>query len=434
MSKTLAITPPEHTPVIIAYARTAFTKATKLDAEGQLAGLSSVDLSVLLANSLIERGKIDLADVEKVLTGCAFPEGDAGYNVARNVMLHSKTKLPKAVGGTTLNKFCGSSMETANLIASSIANPLHALRKAPVFLSLGVELMSKNPDMTGGRPALDPRVAETTTKNDFDMAMTAENIARKFGISRKEQDDFALESHFRAAAARGKGWFQKQIIPVRVAKGPESLDIPEWVHFDDRDGEVERIVDEDDCIQIYKDRKDGASQLAGLSPLDSSEGGTVSAGNGSPITDGASGLLIVSEKYATDHSITPLARIISFADSGCDSAYMGLGPVYSSMQALRHLNIGMDQIKVAELNEAFAAQVLGVFKEFEVQGVKVNPNVFNRNGGAIALGHPLGASGGRIIMEAIQRMYDEDAKLALATMCIGGGQGISQILERYQPR
>jgi acetyl-CoA acyltransferase len=434
MPKTLARTAIEHTPVIVGYARTAFTKATKLDADGQLALLSSVDLSVLLCNSLIERSGIDPSHIEKVLTGCAFPEGDAGYNIARNVMLHSKTRLTKDTGGETLNKFCGSSLATASIIASSMANPMYALRKAPAFISLGVELMSKNPDMTGGTPALDPRILETVKKNDFDMAMTAENIARKYKISRQEQDEFALQSHFRAAAARGKGWFKNQIIPVRVAKGPADLDIPEWVHFDDRDGVIERIVDEDDCIQSYKDHKDGMKQLGDLSPMDLSTGGTVTAGNASPLTDGASGLLIVSEKYALDHGMTPLARIISYADCGCDSAYMGLGPVYSTLQALKNIDLPFDRVRVGELNEAFAAQSLGVFRGWEEMGVKLDRSIFNRNGGAIALGHPLGASGGRVAMETILRMHDEGSDYGVATMCIGGGMGISHVYERYQPR
>ena len=300
--------------------------------------------------------------------------------------------LPASVAGATVNRFCGSSMHTIHTAAGAIA-----MGSGDAFLCGGVESMSRIP-MTGFNPMPHPGLASEWPEVFCSMGVTAENLAKEFNIERGQQDEFALRSHQKAAAARDAGRFSEEIVPV--ANGSAA-------------------VTEDGCI-----RADTSLEvLAGLKPAFDADG-TVTAGTSSPLTDGAAIVLVCSEEFAAEQGLEPLARIKSIAVSGCEPERMGIGPVEASSKALSRAGITLDDVGVIELNEAFAAQSLTVIQELGIDEARLNID-----GGAIALGHPLGASGARITGKAASLLQRENARYALATMCIGGGQGIATVLE-----
>ncbi len=369
--------------VIVGYLRSPFTPAYK----GQLATVRPDDLAAEVIKALVKQTGVKPDDIEDVLLGCAFPEGEQGFNLARMVGLLAG--LPITTGGLTINRWCGSSMEAIHIAAGNIASG-----KGEVFIAAGVESMSRIP-MGGFNPLPNPVLYATMPDAYIGMGLTAENVAKKFHVERAVQEQFAIASHKKAAAADMTG----EIVPITTKAG---------------------VVTKDGTIRENSTPED----LAKLNPVFDVYG-TVTAGTSSPLTDGAAAVLVTSEDYAKKHKLPILARIKSMAITGLDPAVMGLGPISASEKALKRAGLTIKDIDVIELNEAFAAQSIPCISELKCDATKVNVE-----GGAIALGHPLGASGARITGKAALLLSRGKGKYALATACIGGGQGIATILER----
>lgn len=372
--------------VIAGYARSPFHFATK----GELARVRPDDLAAQVIRGLIERTKVNPADIEDIILGCAFPEGEQGLNVARLIGL--LTDLPLSVGGMTVNRFCGSSMSAIHIAMGQIQ-----LGAGEAFICAGVESMSRVP-MMGYNPLPNPDLAKKNAGAYMGMGETAENVATKYQITRAEQEAFAVQSQHKAAAARDGGKLSDEIVPIQTKKG---------------------VVSEDGTIRADTN----AEGLAGLKPAFDANG-SVTAGTASPLTDGASAVLVTSEDYAREHGLEILARIKSVGIAGCAPEIMGIGPVGASTKALKRAGIAVGDLNVVELNEAFASQALACMRDL---GLK--PDTVNIDGGAIAIGHPLGATGARIVGKAASLLKREGGKYALATQCIGGGQGIATVLE-----
>jgi acetyl-CoA acyltransferase len=377
--------------VIAGYARSPFTPAKK----GELIKVRPDDLAAQVVRALVERSGVDPGDLEDLIVGCAFPEAEQGFNVAR--MIGFLAELPLSVAGATVNRFCGSSMQAIHMAAGAIQ-----MNAGEAFLCAGVESMTRIP-MGGFNPLPNPALHARYPQAFASMGETAENLARQHGITRRRQEELAVVSHARAAAAQAGGRFDEELVPIVVA------------HRGGKGGSVTR----DGCV-----RPD--TTLEGLAKLKLAfdENGTVTPGTSSPLTDGAAATLVCSEEYAERKGLRPLARIKSIATSGCGPEVMGIGPVLATRKALERAGIGVGDLDVIELNEAFAAQALACVEELGLDLEKVNID-----GGAIALGHPLGATGARITGKAASLLYREGKRYALATQCIGGGQGIATILE-----
>ena len=375
------------TPIVIAgYARSPFHLARK----GALASVRPDDLAAAVVRELVARTGVDAATIEDLLMGCAFPEGEQGFNIARLVGLMAG--LPISVAGATINRFCGSSMQSVHSAAGAIA-----LGAGEAFICAGVESMSRVP-MMGFNPMPNPVFAKTNPGAYMGMGDTAENVAKRWQITRKDQEAFAVESHKKAAAAAAAGKFKDEIVAIKTKAGDVTAD-----------GAI---------------RADTTAQsLAELKPAFNAEG-VVTAGTSSPLTDGAAAVLVCSEAYAKKHKLEPLARIKSIAVCGCDPEIMGIGPVAATKKALARAGIDVKQLDVVELNEAFASQAIACIKD-----LGLSKDTINLDGGAIAIGHPLGATGARIVGKAASLLKREKGKYALATQCIGGGQGIATILE-----
>jgi acetyl-CoA acyltransferase len=368
--------------VIAGYVRSPFTPAAK----GALATTRPDELAGEVVQSLIERTGIDANDIEDLILGCAFPEGEQGLNMAR--MVGFMAGLPHSVAGVTVNRFCGSSMYAVHMAAGAIA-----MNAGDAFICAGVESMSRVP-MGGYNPLPSPSLHKRCPDAYISMGETAENLAARYGITREAQDAFALESQAKAAAAIEAGKLDGEIVPV---------------------GNITR----DGCPRPGTSRED----LSSLKPA-FDETGTVTAATSSPLTDGAAATLICSEDYATAKGLAPIARIKSIAVAGCAPEIMGIGPVPATRKALARAGLTIGDIDVTELNEAFAAQALACIHDLEL-----DPATVNLDGGAIAFGHPLGATGARITGKAAILLAREGGRYALATQCIGGGQGIAIILE-----
>ena len=354
--------------------------------KGALAKVRPDDLAAEVVKALLASSKVKTDDIEDLLMGCAFPEAEQGFNIAKLVAGHAG--LPVTVAGATLNRFCGSSMSTIHTAAGMIQ-----MNAGEVFIAAGVESMSRIP-MGGFNPMPNPAIFKEYPQAYIGMGETAENLANKYKITRDEQEEFAVNSHKKAAAAAESGKFKDEIVTIG--------DISE-------DGTI---------------RGDSTKEaLEGLKPAFLSDG-TVTAATSSPLTDGSAAVLVCSEEYADKHKLDKLARIKSVAVAGCGAEIMGIGPVPATQKALERAGLKLDDIDIIELNEAFAAQGLAVIKDL---GVDINK--VNLDGGAIALGHPLGTSGARITGKAASLLKREKKKYALATMCIGGGQGVATILE-----
>ncbi|HLX09875.1 MAG TPA: thiolase family protein [Thermoanaerobaculia bacterium] len=372
--------------VIAGYVRSPFTPAKK----GELAKVRPDDLAAQTVRALVQRTGVDPADLEDLILGCAFPEGEQGFNMAR--LVGFLAELPLTVAGTTVNRFCGSSMQAIHMAAGAIQ-----LDAGEAFVCAGVESMTRVP-MGGFNPLPNPALFARYPQAFAAMGETAENLARQRQISRRRQEELALSSQQRAAAAAAAGHFAAELVPIT------------W-----KGGTVER---------------DGTPRpdttLAGLANLKLAfdDQGTVTADTSSPVTDGAAATLVCSEEYARRKGLEPLARIRSVAVSGCQPEIMGIGPVAATRKALARAGLAIADIDVVELNEAFAAQALACVDELGLDLAKVN-----LDGGAISLGHPLGATGARITGKAAALLVRERKRYALATQCIGGGQGIATILE-----
>ncbi len=372
--------------VIAGYARSAFAPAGK----GSLARTRPDEMAAEVVRGLLARAGVAAEAIEDLIVGCAFPEGEQGLNVARLIGLLAD--LPLNVGAQTVNRFCGSSMSSIHTAAGAIK-----MQAGEAFICAGVESMSRVP-MGGFNPMPSPKLYAKMPQAYIAMGETAENVAQQWQITRQAQEEFAVASQRKADAAREAGRFEAEIVPVSTAKG---------------------FVDRDECIRAETTMEG----LAGLKPAFDKEG-SVTAGTSSPLTDGASAVLVCSEEFAASHGLTVLARIRSIAVMGCGPEIMGVGPVGASRKALARAGISAKDLDVVELNEAFASQALACMRDLEL-----DPAIVNVDGGAIALGHPLGATGARITGKAAALLKRDGGKYALATQCIGGGQGIATVLE-----
>ena len=373
--------------VIVGFARSPFTPAGK----GALSRVRPDDLMAQVVRALLERTGAKPEDIEDVIIGCAFPEGEQGFNIGRVVGFLAD--LPITAAGSQINRWCGSSMSAVHMAAGAIA-----AGAGDLFVCGGVESMSRVP-MLGFNPVLNPKLSKEKPDSYIGMGMTAENLAERYQIDRHAQQSFAVTSQQRAAAAAAGGHFKDEIVPIMTKGG---------------------LVDQDGCI-----RPD--TTVEGLSTLKPAflATGTVTAGTSSPLTDGAAAVLVASAAYAEKHGLPVLARIESMAVAGCAPDVMGIGPVPSARKALTRAGLQIEAMDLIELNEAFAAQALAVERDLMLDHAKVN-----LDGGAIALGHPLGASGARITGKAASLLARTGGKHALATMCVGGGQGTATILTR----
>lgn len=380
--------------VIVDCVRTPIGRAHK--ERGVFRQVRSDDLAVTCIEALIERTGIDPAAIEDVVMGNTQQTMEQGLNTARTIGLMAGVSIQ--AGGATINRLCGSSLQAVNQAAHSIiagAEDVHIVG--------GLEHMHHLP-MDHGLD-LNPKLFRHTSKGALHMGITAEFLAQTQGISREDQDQFALESHQKAAAAQDAGKFFHEMVPVYGL---------------DEEGQ-NMLVDVDQCV-----RPDTSLEaLSELGPAFMLRGGTVTAGNSSPLNDGAAAMLVMSAEKARDLDLKPLVRIRSTAIAGVEPAVMGTGPVPATKKALQRAGLTLQDLDIIELNEAFAAQALAC-----IQALDVDQQCVNVHGGAIAIGHPLGASGARIATTLIQAMVDRQATLGLATMCIGVGQGIATVFER----
>jgi acetyl-CoA acyltransferase len=375
------------TAVIAGYARTPFQLARK----GRFVDVRPDDLAALTIKALVERSGVDPAQLEDVLMGCAYPEAEQGSNLARIAVLLAG--LPQSIGGATVNRFCGSSMTAIHIAAGQIA-----IGAGEAFICAGVESMTRVP-MGGFNPSPNPRFQQPDAPEAYiSMGNTAENVAQRYGISRVEQEQLALESQQKAAAAQAAGRLAGELVAVPTADG---------------------IVDSDGCLRPQTTLEG----LAALKPAFRPEG-SVTAGTASPLTDGAAAVLVCSEDFARRNGLDILARIRAVAVAGCPPEIMGMGPVPATRKALARAGLSIDDIDIVEINEAFGSQAVACLRELGIPREKVN-----LDGGAIAIGHPLGATGARITGKAAQLLKREGKRYALATQCIGGGQGVATILE-----
>lgn len=372
--------------VIAGYARSPFTLAKK----GALTKVRADEMAAQVIKALVRDSGVDPKDIEDVIVGCAFPEGEQGMNVAR--LISFLAGLSKESAATTVNRFCGSSMQSIHMAAGAIQ-----MNAGEAFICAGIESMTRVP-MGGYNFLPNPKLASEYPQAFVSMGVTAENLAKKYKIDRKAQQAMAMDSHAKAAAAQKAGKFKAEIVPII-------------------DGNSR--VEEDGCIRAGTTME----ALDGLEPA-FDKAGTVTAGTSSPLTDGASAVLVCSADYAKAHGLKPLAKIRSIAVAGCLPEIMGIGPVPATAKALARAGVTIKDIDVIELNEAFASQALAVMQEAKMPAGKVN-----LDGGAIALGHPLGATGARITGKLASLLKREKKTLGLATQCIGGGQGIATVLE-----
>lgn len=379
--------------VVIEAVRTPIGRAHK--EKGMFRDVRADELSADVMKALLDRVGIPGSAVEDIHWGCVKQQGEQGFNVGRMAALIAG--LPIEVGACTVNRLCGSSLQAIHQAAMSIAAGCE-----DVQIAGGVEHMDHIP-MEAGFDA-SPRLHFKHSPGTMNMGLTAENLALRYKISRKDQDQFAYASHHKATQATDGGAFAKEVVPT-------------WGRDDEG---RKKLLTVDQCIR----RDTSVEALGALNPAFMPEVGTVTAGNSSPLNVGAAALLIMSEERAKQLGLTPKVRIRAMAVAGVDPAVMGIGPVPATLKALERAKLTLNDIDLIELNEAFAAQALSVLKL-----LKANPEKVNVRGGAIAIGHPLGASGARIATTLIHAMMDRKAKLGLATMCIGAGQGIATIFE-----
>jgi acetyl-CoA acyltransferase len=383
-----------HKAVVIESLRTPIARAHP--EKGFFREVRADDLSADLMTALLKKTGVPAADIEDIQWGCVKQQDEQGFDIARIAALIAG--LPVEVGGSSVNRLCGSSLQAINTAAMSIAAECE-----DVQIAGGVEHMHHIPMEAG--ITMSPRMLRKHSPAVMNMGVTSENLARKYGISRKEQDEFSLRSHRLAAAATEKGLFREEIVPI-------------WGR--DEEGR-KKLIDFDQTI-----RTDASLEsLSALKPAFMPEGGTITAGNSSPLSVGAAALLVMSEQRAAELGLKPKVRIKAMAVVGVDPSVMGIGPVPAVNKALERAGLKLEDIDLVELNEAFAAQALSVIKL-----LKLNLEKTNVNGGSIAIGHPLGASGARISTTLIHEMMRRNAKYGLATMCIGAGQGIATIYER----
>lgn len=386
--------------VIVSAVRTAVGKAPK----GTLKNTRSDEMAAVAIREAVSRAGVNASLIDDVIMGCAFPEASQGMNVARTASILAG--LPVEASAMTVNRYCSSGLQTIALAADRIATG-----GADAIVAGGLESMTAIP-MGGNTFRPNPGLADTYPDYYLNMGLTAENLAKKYEITREQADEFSLQSHQKAAAAIKAGNFKDEIVPMTVR-----ID-----EFDEK-GRVRRkeVVFETDEGVRYDASAEG---FAKLKPVFHAKG-TVTAGNSSQMSDGAAAAVVMSAEKAKELGLTPLARFLSFATAGCLPEEMGIGPVYAIPKALKLAGLTLDQIDVIELNEAFAAQGLSVMKVLEMDPSKVNVN-----GGAVALGHPLGCTGAKLTATILQELKRRNARYGMVTMCVGGGMGAAGIFER----
>ena len=387
--------------VIVATSRTAVGKALR----GSARNARSDEMAATVIADLLDKtaGLLDPAAVDDVIMGCAMPEGSQGMNFARVIAL--RAGLPVDTPGQTVNRFCSSGLQTIALAANSIIAD-----QADLVIAGGAESMSSVP-MTGHHLSPNPYMAENDPNVYMSMGLTAERVVSEFGIARADMDRFAYESHCKAAAATDAGIFAEEIVPF------------EWeetvIGDDGLPATVRQVLEHDEHLR----RETTIEALAGLKPVFKNNG-SVTAGNSSPLSDGAAAVIVMERQQATSLGLEPLARFVGFAVAGVRPEIMGVGPIKAVPKALQRCGMTLADIDVIELNEAFAAQALAVMRELEL-----NPEIVNVNGGAIALGHPLGCTGAKLTVQLINEMKRRGSNYGLVTMCIGGGMGAAGIFQ-----
>lgn len=390
--------------VIVAGVRTAVGKSKKGTTQNERAD----DMMAAVIQELLRQteGKLDPMQIDDVIIGCAMPEGSQGLNFARTITL--RAGLPVDVPSQTVNRFCSSGIQTiANAAEAIIAN------NADIILAGGAESMSLVP-MSGFRISPNPYLAENDPTVYMNMGLTAEHVAEEFKVSREMQDQFALLSHQRAAAATDAGKFREEIVPIQVKDCVMGADgIPH---------EIEVTFDTDEHLR----RETTLEGLAKLPAVFKTKG-TVTAGNSSPLSDGAAGVLVMERKTAEKLGLKPLLRFVGFNVAGVPPHIMGIGPIKAIPKVLDRNGLTLNDIDLIELNEAFAAQALAV-----INTLGIDPEKVNVNGGAIALGHPLGCTGSKLTVQLMHEMGRRGGKYGMVTMCIGGGQGAAAIYENLQ--
>ena len=374
--------------VIVDWMRSPFHRAHK----GELKGVRPDEMAGQVARALLSRNNITKTQLEDILLGCAYPEGEQGYNIAR--LVGFLTGLPDTVPGSTFNRLCGSSMEAIHVATAKISAGW-----GECFLVGGMESMSRV-KRRGFNWSPHPELEESYPEAYINMGITAENVAEKYSIDRVRQEEFALESHKKSALAQQNGYLNTEICPIIVG---------------------DKKVKSDGCIRPTSNLE----SMAALNPV-FQESGTVTAATSSPLTDGVTFAIVCSERFATSNGLTPIARIVSTSVTGCPPDLMGLGPITASHLCMERAGWTTKDVDIWELNEAFSSQSLACIDELGIDIEKVN-----LDGGALSLGHPLGASGARITCKAASLLQRTGKSKAIATMCIGGGMGIATALERY---
>lgn len=372
--------------VIVDWVRSPFHRAHK----GKLSETRPDELLGQVTKKLLERNPINLGDIDDIIVGCAYPEGEQGYNIGRLVTFLGG--MPDKVPGMTINRLCGSSMQAILVAASNIESGW-----GDCFLCGGIESMSRI-KRRGFNWSPHPSLEVEFPDAYINMGITAENVAKKWNISRTLQEEFALSSHMKSIYARDNGYFKSEICPISSEDG---------------------LIDKDGCIRVTS-----LESMSKLNPVFIDDG-SVTAATSSPLTDGAVCMLVCSSEFAEKNGLEPLARIVTSAVTGCPPDMMGIGPISSTRKALERARWNINDIDVFEINEAFSSQSIAVINELSIDFQKVNID-----GGAISIGHPLGASGARIVGKAASILYRTNSERAIATMCIGGGMGITIALER----
>lgn len=385
--------------VIVSAARTAVGKAPR----GRLKTVRPEDMLAATLTAAAERAGVAPARIDDVAVGCAFPEAEQGLNVGRIAVL--RAGFPDTVSAQTVNRQCASGLQTVAMAAQQIMTGM-----GDVVMAGGVESLSRVP-MTAQRVMANPVLMEQYPGTYLNMGLTAENLAQRYAISRAEQDEFAARSHRRAARAADEGRFAAQIVPldVRIREGQGRQSRTRAFRFEADEG-------------IRRDTS--REGLAALQPVFHAHG-TVTAGNSSQTSDGAAAVLLMNGDAARAEGLTPLARFRSFAVGGVAPEFMGMGPTAAVPKALRYAGLSLDDVDLIELNEAFAAQALAV-----IRALRFDEDKTNVNGGAVALGHPLGATGAKLTVQMIYELAARDREIGLVTMCIGGGMGAAGIIER----
>ncbi|MCR4511029.1 thiolase family protein [Pseudomonas sp. 32.2.56] len=370
--------------VIAGFARSPFHFAKK----GSLINLRPDDLAAQTLRGLVDKLDLDPAEIEDVIMGCAYPEAEQGMNIAR--IASFRAGFPETLGGATVNRFCGSSMTAVHFAAGQIM-----LGAGEAFICAGVESMTRVP-MGGFNISPNPALLENFAQVYMSMGHTAEEVAKRFNVSRSDQDAMAVESHSKATAARESGLFRDELVAISTPEG---------------------LVEADSCIRP-------GTHLEALAQLKPAFGGSVTAGTASPLTDGSAAVLVCSEHFARRHRLNIFARIKAVAVGGCAPEIMGMGPVVATRKVLQRAGLRIEDIDLVEINEAFASQSLACVRELGLDMAKVN-----LDGGALALGHPLGATGARITGKAASLLQRTGGRYAIATQCIAGGQGVATLLE-----